>query len=396
MTSRGAVTVVTVLHNNTPLIGRLADTVNALGTAAVFYDSGSSDGSAREAARLLPGSRVRSGENLGFGHGNNAAAALVDTGYILFLNSDATISADSLEMLLAHLDENPAVAGVQPLIRAWKWPLVTAGSGVFVTPYGEAWDSRFMHLERFAGDPVPGPPAVSAAVSLWRTDAFMASGGFDTGYFMYFEDADLCLRARTLGWDFSVLRSASALHMIGASSDRSRASLWELASSVRLGRRFLGGGRLPRGFLAREARIELALLRRGRPWVPRLRVLRAALAADVTPVTLPPGVLSSLHGNPSDLPLPRPGPRGPGIQGSCIAPYGVFPSSGETLALRSTGPAVSGGMCDAEGTLVHAFHVEEGGVVRLRLPTEGGLSYIFCDRSDSRLEVTGGCIPSQG
>jgi GT2 family glycosyltransferase len=396
MRSPDSVTVVTVLHNNAGLMPQLAETIKGLGTRAVIYDSGSSDGSAEAARQLIPGARVLTGGNLGFGHGNNDAVRQVETGYVLFLNSDARIDAESLEMLVAHLDEHTTVAAVQPLIRAWKWPLVTAGSGVYVTPCGEAWDARFMHLERTPGTAVPAPPGVSAAVSLWRSEAFRAMGGFDTGYFMYFEDADLCLRARALGWEFSVLRRASALHMVGASSDRLRASLWELASSVRLARRFLGGGKLPRGYLSREARIELALLRRGRPWVRRFRVLVNALRTPVSTFRLPPNVMSGLHGQPSDQPLPRPGPAGPGFQGRSIAPYGVFPATGASVTLRSHGPAVSGGMCDALGTLKKTFQVTAGASVTLRLLTGGGLSYIFCDRPDSRLEVTGGYIPSEG
>lgn len=396
MSFLNSVTVVTVLHNNAGLLPQLADTIYRLGTGAVIYDSGSSDGSADAAARLIPGAKVVPGENLGFGHGNNIAVRQVETGYVLFMNSDARIDAESLEMLVAHLDDNGSVAGVQPLIRAWKWPLVTAGSGVYVTPYGGAWDARFMHLERSPGDDVTAPPGVSAAVSLWRTDAFRAVEGFDPGYFMYFEDADLCLRARAQGWGFSVLRRASALHMIGASSNRFNASLWELASSVRLARRFLGDGRLPRGFLAREARIELFLLTRGKPWLQRFRVLAKTLGTPVQTVLLPPEVLSGLHGQPSDLPLPRPGPLGPGFQGTSIAPYGIFPASGAFITLHSRGSAVSGGMCDAGGSLRETFLVHAGGSIQLRLLTGGGLSYIFCDRPDSRLEVTGGDIPSQG
>lgn len=396
MNSFSSVTVVAVLHNNAGILPQLADTIKRLGTPAVIYDSSSRDDSVAAASRLIPGARVISGENLGFGHGNNEAVRQVETPYILFLNSDARIEVESLGLLVSHLDGNGSVAGVQPLIRAWKWPLVTAGSGVYVTPFGEAWDARFMHLERSAGDAVPSPPGVSAAVSLWRTDAFMAVGGFDPGYFMYFEDADLCLRARALGWEFSVLRRASALHMIGASSDRSRASLWELASSVRLARRFLGGGRLPRGFLAREARIELFLLRHGMPWKKRLRAVTKELRARVDPVELPPGVLVGLHGQPSDLPLPRPGPLGPGFHGKTLSPYGVFPATGGCVTLRSRGTAVEGGMCDDGGTLRETFTVKAGEAIQLRLLTEGGLSYIFCDRPDSRLEVTFGDTPSQG
>jgi len=396
MNSSGTVTVVTVLHNNAGILSQLADTINGLGTPAVIYDSASRDDSAAMASHMIPGARVISGGNMGFGHGNNEAVRLVETPYILFLNSDARIEAGSLGMLVAHLEENGSVAGAQPLIRAWKWPLVTASSGVYVTPCGEAWDARFMHLERIAGDAVSAPPAVSAAVSLWRTEAFRATGGFDPGYFMYFEDADLCLRARVLGWRFSVLRRASAIHMIGASSERFRASLWELASSVRLSRRFLGGGRLPRGFLAREARIELVLLRHGKPWIERLRVLRKEMRAGVDPVELPRDVLSGLHGNPSDHPLPRPGPLGPGFLGTTLSPYGVFPATGACVTLLSRGAAVTGGMCDDRGTLRETFTVKAGEAIKLRLLTEGGLSYIFCDRPDSRLEVTFGDTPSQG
>ena len=382
-----AFTVVTVLHNNSGLIPELAATVMELGAPVIFYDSASTDGSADAVRKLIPGAKVVPGANLGFGHGNNIASGLVDTEYILFLNSDARIGRDSLETLAAHLDCQPSVAAAQPLVRAWNWPLVTAGSGVFVTPFGEAWDSRFMHLERTPGSEISAPPAVTAAVSLWKTSAFREVGGFDEGYFMYFEDADLCLRASAAGWGFSVLRGASALHRVGSSSRRRDASLWELASSVRLARRFIGAGRLPRGFISHEIRIELGLLSRRRPWLGRLRTVVRALRAPVTTVGLSASVRSILHGSPEDQPFPRPGPLGPGFRGKYLAPFGVFTSSGGAVRLYSPFGFVSGGVCNSRGETTESFGIEAGKSVSVRLLNDGGLSYIFCDRSDSRLEV---------
>jgi GT2 family glycosyltransferase len=390
MTVFPRVTAVTVLYNNSRLMADLADTLGALGVRAVLYDSGSRDGSADLARSMIPGAAVVSGENLGFGHGNNTAFGKVDTEYVLFLNSDARTCPDSLERMIAFLDSHPDTAGVQPLLRAWRWPLVTAGSGVWVTPFGEAWDARFMHLERETGAGVFKPPAITAAVSLWRSRAFESVNGFDTGYFMYFEDADICLRAGAAGWKFAVLREARGLHRTGGSSDRSAASVWELASSARLARRFLSGGGLPRGFLLREARTELGLLLRGKPWLNRLRALSRSLDVPVSRVTLPDDVRAGLHGNPSDLPLPRPGPLGPGMRGKLLNPYGVFPSDGGEVLLRSPDGDVSGGVCDSDGALRDTFTVPRGRCIPVRLLPDGGLSYIFRDGSKARLEVAAG------
>ncbi len=391
MSGFSRVTAVTVLYNNSRLIPDLAETLGRLGVRAVLYDGGSRDGSGDLARAAIPGATVISGENLGFGHGNNTAFRMTDTEYVLFLNSDARIGPESLERMTAYLDSHPDIAGVQPLLRAWRWPLVTAGSGVWITPFGEAWDSRFMHLEREPGREVLRPPAVTAAAALWRSGAFEGVGGFDTGYFMYFEDADLCLRAAAEGWGFAVLREASGLHRTGASSTRSAASLWELASSARLARRFLShGGALPRGFLLREVRAELGLLLRGKPWLNRLRALSRSMASPVSRVVLPEGVRAGLHGDPADFPLPRPGPLGPGIRGNLLSPYGVFPSTGGEVLLRARDREVSAGLCDSSGALRKAFTVPRGGGVPVRLLTDGGLSYIFRDESEARLEVAAG------
>ncbi len=384
------VTAIIVLHNNSGLVADLAQTLSHLPVRVVIYDSGSTDGSLEAALELIPGARFITGENLGFGHGNNAAARLVDTEYTLLLNSDARIDSGSLAMLVAHLEENSSTAAAQPLIRAWKWPLVTAGSGVFVTPFGEAWDAKFMHLEREPGSDVLRPPAVSAAVSLWRTSVFHDVGGFDPGYFMYFEDADLCLRASVEGWTFSVLREARALHRVGASSRRPMAARWEVASSVRLAKRFLGGGRLPKGFLARQARIQLRLVLSGKPWAGRFMALVQALNSPVNPIALPARVRPVLHGSPGDYPLPRPGPEGPGVRGRFLAPYGVFPAGGGSIRISSPFDDVSAGICGADGMLRESFTIPRGTGRLVELSGDGGLLYIFCNDPRARLEVTGG------
>jgi GT2 family glycosyltransferase len=53
---------------------------------------------------------------------------------------------------------------------------------------------------------------------LIRTELWRALGGFDPRYWMYGEEADLCLRARALGARPVITPEATIMHLIGASA----------------------------------------------------------------------------------------------------------------------------------------------------------------------------------
>ena len=58
---------------------------------------------------------------------------------------------------------------------------------------------------------------------LARREAFAGVGGFDEGYFLYWEDADLCRRLRNAGWETRYFKGATAIHDVGQSSRNARA-----------------------------------------------------------------------------------------------------------------------------------------------------------------------------
>lgn len=276
-------TVLVVTWNAGALLGSLLETLEGLhaaGVSVVVVDNASSDGTA-DSLRAVPWIRLlRNPANTGFGGGNNAGLGLVETPFVLLLNSDAHISAPDLAALSAFLEANPACAGVQPLVRAWDWPEVTTGRGVGFNSFLEGFDLGFM---RFEPHPAATGPVevhgVGAAVSLMRTSALTGCGGFDERLFMYFEDADLAIRMRASGWRFAVLPETRALHRVGFSSTRARAGSWELASSLMIARKY-GSAMIPER-LAREARIWAAGLRAARPPLWRLPGL---LRGILTPV----------------------------------------------------------------------------------------------------------------
>ena len=59
---------------------------------------------------------------------------------------------------------------------------------------------------------------VSGACMLARRDALVGVRGFDEGYFLYWEDADLCRRLRNTGWEIRYMPEATAVHDVGQSS----------------------------------------------------------------------------------------------------------------------------------------------------------------------------------
>jgi N-acetylglucosaminyl-diphospho-decaprenol L-rhamnosyltransferase len=116
---------------------------------------------------------------------------------------------------------------------------------------------------------------------LLRRSAFEAVGGFDGGYFMYFEDMDLCLRLARAGWRVVLDPVAKVEHAGGNSSRRApyRKVLSHHRSSLRFyTRRF---ARDPRILLTPLVAAGLAL--RGAVSLARTAQVRRSEAAGRRP-----------------------------------------------------------------------------------------------------------------
>ena len=173
---------------------------------------------------------IIAGENLGFGQGCNLAFAQSSADMVLLLNPDAGISPDSIDTLIYTLQNEPHLAAVAPRMywnpsRSFLLPLATAQ-----TPYANMTNSlaswsrsgaRLLaerHLPRMQSQlqPLATPfvvPMLAGAILLLRRQAVLSAGGlFDPGYFMFFEDADLSLRLRRVGYSLAMVPAASAEH----------------------------------------------------------------------------------------------------------------------------------------------------------------------------------------
>lgn len=68
---------------------------------------------------------------------------------------------------------------------------------------------------------VKNPKWFAGMFLIINKNKFIELGGFDKRFFMYLEDADLCLRAKKLGCDLSLLHDFKVIHIARRSSNKS-------------------------------------------------------------------------------------------------------------------------------------------------------------------------------
>ena len=215
----------------------------------VVVDNGSADDSLDRAAPWLrrPQSLLlRNEDNRGFAAACNEGARAGSAPFVLFLNPDARVGPGAIDRTVSFL-RGPAgrTVGIcggrvvdrngQPTIAGGPFPtlrlIVGQVSGLSrLLP-------RVFPSKRIEGDAATGPmDHVIGAYLLVRRAVFERLDGFDEAFFVYYEEVDLCLRARRIGWSTYHLADAEVEHVGNVSTDQIRAR--RLAYSLTSRRRY--------------------------------------------------------------------------------------------------------------------------------------------------------------
>jgi N-acetylglucosaminyl-diphospho-decaprenol L-rhamnosyltransferase len=206
-------------------------TATELPTDVVLVDNGSTDGAPERAVQRGPGIRLlRTGGNVGYGAAANAGLADLRSGWALVANPDIRFEPGAVDELLTVAQRWPRAAMVGPAIRtpdgqlypsARDLPSLSTGIGHALLGWvwpGNPWTLRY---RRESEDPRERPAGwLSGSCFLVRLEAFHSVGGFDPGYFMYFEDVDLGARLGERGWLHVYAPSAVVEHEGGHATRR--------------------------------------------------------------------------------------------------------------------------------------------------------------------------------
>jgi N-acetylglucosaminyl-diphospho-decaprenol L-rhamnosyltransferase len=210
---------------------RSLDTATTRPVEVVLADNGSTDGAPEAAAACHPNVRLlRTGGNVGYGAAVNAGLAGLADGYALVANPDVQFEPGAVDELLAVAQRWPRAATVGPGIltpegelypSARDLPRLSTGAGH--AAFGWVWPSNpwTARYRRERESPRERPAGwLSGSCFLVDVAAFWSVGGFDPGYFMYFEDVDLAERLGRRGYLHVYAPSAVVVHEGGHSTRR--------------------------------------------------------------------------------------------------------------------------------------------------------------------------------
>ena len=193
------------------------------GLSVLVVDNASTDGSQELVRNEFPEAHlIANAENEGFAAGANAGIerVIADGGdYALLMNNDTEIDRDAVARLVEAARANPRAAFVGPLIYYHDRPDTIWSAGGRV----RYWSGDIRHVGirvRDAGqfEGVREVDYVTACAVLVATPPLRDIGLMDTGYFMYNEDTDWCVRAIERGYAVLVAPRAKVWHKVSMSS----------------------------------------------------------------------------------------------------------------------------------------------------------------------------------
>lgn len=231
----GAAIVVT--HNSEGQVERCVSGLLASGLAVSIVDNASGDETVRVATQRLPAARLLvNGANVGFAAAVNRALAATSAEAILLVNPDCAVPPATVRALLQYLAANPGVGVVAPRLRDAEGRTAVSAhpferlATVLASRFGGSLLPMAVRRRMAAGKRRCGYEAchtgtravtvdwVSGACLAIRGSLLRRLGGLDSGYFLYYEDEELCLQAWRAGASVVFLPTVEAVHVGGASS----------------------------------------------------------------------------------------------------------------------------------------------------------------------------------
>ncbi len=242
----------------------------SLSAEVIVVENASGDGTAEMVRERFPEVHlIANRENRGFAAACNQGLAVASGRHVLFLNPDTRPAEGSLPTLVETLDRHPDVGACGPQLRGTDGaiqpsvrtdPTLAALLHQFtplrllrlLAPAYRRYKRRDMDFR----SPADVDTVMGAALCVPRR-VLDEVGPMDERYFVYHEEADLCLRIRRAGYRVRFEPAARVVHVGGVSAGHAAANVLYLRSLYRF--LYKHHGRLKGGLMVAALRAGLYL-----------------------------------------------------------------------------------------------------------------------------------------
>lgn len=218
-------TIIILTYNSAHIVGNCLEKINFDKYEVIIVDNASKDETVNFVQQNFSQAKlIRLDKNVGYGNGNNVALKRVSTEFALILNPDAIIYEQDIELVLDIMAKDKTIASAGPVVlkqekhktnqesfQEWLNDVEKDLCGIKDMYYEKTGDNITVRF-------------VSGAALFLRMSVFKKIGFFDPNIFLFYEDDEICRRAKENGYKNIVLLTARAFH-VSASSSASNTSL---------------------------------------------------------------------------------------------------------------------------------------------------------------------------
>ena len=209
--------------------------VKNLETEVFVVDNNSVDGSVEMIRKKFPEVKlIANKENLGFSKANNQAIRQSNGKYVLLLNPDTVVEADTFAKCIAFMESHPYSGGLGVKMLDGKGNFLPESKRGLPTPQVAFYKifglsalfpksklfGRY-HLGFLDKEQTHEVEILSGAFMLLRKETLYKVGLLDEDFFMYGEDIDLSYRIIKGGWKNYYFPEARIIHYKGESTKKS-------------------------------------------------------------------------------------------------------------------------------------------------------------------------------
>ena len=179
----------------------------------------------------------------GFGENHNVAFQYNEANFFCVLNPDITLIGNPFTPLIADLFQDPSLGLLAPLVKNIAGEIEDSARP-FLSISGLIRRNIFSQNDAYvikAGSPILFPAWVAGMCLLFRREVYQALGGFDSRYFLYVEDVDICTRAWQAGYRVALDPRVAIIHDAQRSTLRKWSHFyWHLSGIIRYIYKFTG------------------------------------------------------------------------------------------------------------------------------------------------------------